>query len=405
MKAALWQALRWGVIGGAITAAVYALILARASQLFERDTPVSVAAAVRIQPHNALYLDRLASWQPDNRPSLLARSVAEDPFNYNAWIRLGLLAEMQDGDNTAAEKYYLKAAEVNHMFLPKWTLANFYFRQQQPQAFFRWTKETLAITPYASDPVFAQMWQMTQDEATLNAAIPDRPRILLQYAWYLSNSRQYTGIPRAVERLVQAVGSDDPRKWGRDDLLAVIEDHLLAAGQLKAAINVWSTLKNAGWLHETVPNDQRPLTNGDFAERFYGHGFDWVSVENPGTRVDQNSDTAELRISLYGDEAEKITLLQQYVAAAPNTRYSMTWEAQAGELNDPSGLAWHLRDTRAEPAGEVVSGDLLAPAAKWDFVSPPGAEGYLLTLEYRRPPGITRARGSVGLKSVTMNQK
>jgi hypothetical protein len=249
------------------------------------------------------------------------------------------------------------------------------------------------------------MWEVTQDEDVLQAAIPARPRVLLQYIWYLSNNAQFDSIPQTVQRLVHAVGKDDPGKWGRDDLLAVTQDHMLAAGHLKSSINVWSTLRAAGWLNETIPNDQHPLTNGDFAERFYRHGLDWVSNDNPGTRVEQYPETPEVHISLYGDEAERITLMQQYVAAAPNTHYTLTWHAHAEDLNDPSGLAWHLHAIQGDTVPEIVSGDLLGPDFTWDFVSPPGAKAYLLTLEYTRPIGSTRARGGVALKSVTMNQK
>jgi tetratricopeptide (TPR) repeat protein len=404
MKYALLQALRFVVIAGAIMAAVYALVLARASRLFQEDTAVSVAAAVRVQPHNALYLDRLASWQPDERESLLKRSLAENPFNYEAWIRLGLMAEMQAGDDSTAEQDYLKAAEVDHMFLPRWTLTNFYFRQNRPAPFFHWTKKTLEVTPYASDAVFAQMWQMTQDEDKLEAAIPDRTRILLQYAWYLSNHKQFDSIPTAVERLVKAVGKDDPSKWGLNDLVAASEDHMLAEGYMRPALTVWSTLHAFGWLKHTVPNDQKPLTNGRFEVPFYRHGFDWVSPDNPGTRVEHFPDVPEVRMNLNGDEGEHITLLQQYVDLAPDTRYTMTWKVQSEELNQPSGLAWHVHPVKGGGTAGGASGDLVGSPASWTFVSPI-ANAYLLTLEYIRPLGSTRARGALTLKSVTMNQK
>jgi len=408
MKSALLNALRYAVAGGAVAGCVYALILARASYLFHEDTAVSVAAAVRLQPHNAEYLDRLASWQPDDRKALLERSLAENRFNYNAWIRLGLMAEMQDGDNAAAERYYLQAANVDHMFLPRWTLANFYFRQQRPDDFFHWTRETLAVTPYASDPVFAQMWQMTQDEDTIQAAIPDLPRILLQYAWYLTNSKQYDRIPRAVERLVHLVKKDDAGKWGRDDLLALSEDHMLAAGYLQPALAVWSALKSAGWIEESVPNEQNPVTNGDFRQPFFRHGFDWVINDNPGTRVEQLADISELRINLYGDEAEKMVLLQQYVAVAPGARYRMTWHHQSEELSEPSGFTWHLHAVDGGTA-DIASGDIISakasPNASWDFVAPLHAKAFLLTLEYARALGTTRARGALALKSVAMIKK
>jgi tetratricopeptide (TPR) repeat protein len=405
MNKILLEGVRFAVIAGAVFAAGYLLVLIRAEQLFEQDTAVSVAAAVHLQPHNANYLDRLASWQPEDRQNLLKRSVAEDPFDYDAWIRLGLLAEMQAGDTAAAEKYYRQAAEVNHMFLPRWTLTNFYFRQQRPDDFFYWTRETLATTPYASDPVFAQMWLMSQQDNTLNEVIPNRPRILLQYAWYLANNQHFDSIPPIVERLVHAVGKDDPAKWGRDDLLAFSLDHMLAAGYLQPALQVWSILNEAGWLAEPAPNDKHPLTNGGFAARLYRHGFDWVTVENAGTRLEQVQEPPALRISLYGDEAETLTLLQQYVDVRPGNRYQLTWQAQGDELAVPSGFKWHLHPIHraGEMSGpEVVSGDLLADPAGWTFVAPEG-NAFLLTLEYAREVGTVRARGSLTLKEVAMS--
>jgi hypothetical protein len=404
MKTVVLQVLRYVVVAGAVSAAIYALILARASELFAQDTPVSIAAAVRLQPHNSLYLDRLASWQSYDRKALLKRSIAEDPFDYNAWIRLGLMAEIQDDDSATAAHCYLQAANVNHMFLPRWTLANFYFRQQKPDDFFHWTKQTLAVTPYSSDPVFAQMWQMTQDEDTLQAAIPDLPRILLQYAWYLSNNKQYNSIPRAVERLVRLVNKNDAAKWGRDDLLAASLDRMLAAGYLQPALTVWSTLKNAGWIEQSVPNDQSPLTNGDFHIPFFRHGFDWAITDNPGTRLEQLADVPQLRVSLYGDEAEKITLLQQYVVMAPGAHYTMKWQTQSEELNEPSGFAWHLHAI-GSGAPEIISGDIIATNPTWNFTSPPGGQTFLLTLDYARVLGTTRGRGALSLKSVTIDQK
>jgi tetratricopeptide (TPR) repeat protein len=407
MKRILLEGIRFAVIAGAAVAAVYLLILVHAEQLFERDTAVSVAAAVHLQPHNAVYLDRLASWQSEDRQNLLRRSVQADPFNYDAWIRLGLIAEMQDGDNVSAEKYYRKAAEVNHMFLPKWTLTNFYFRQQRPDDFFHWTRETLAITPYASDPVFAQMWLMSQDENTLNEAIPNRPRVLLQYAWYLAGNKHFESIPHTVDRLVAAVGKDDPGKWGRDDLLAASLDRMLAGGYQAPALRVWSSLKDAGWLEEPQPDAQHPLTNGDFHVRFYRHGFDWVPLENSGTRVEQYPEAPAVRLSLYGDEAEKITLLQQYVAVTPGKRYKLTWQAQGDDLSNPSGLAWRLHPItrlKGSAGAEITSDDLLSGTPSWTFAAPYG-DAFLLALEYTRPLGNTRGRGSVTLKSVAMNQQ
>ncbi len=135
-----------------------------------------------------MYVAKLAEWQPDKKAALLERAVHLDPFDARSWIQLGLTAEMQQHDISAAELYYLRAAHVNHMFLPKWTLTNFYFRQQREPEFFHWAKATLEITPYSPDPVFTQMWLISQNADQIANAIPRQPahpaslrRISLKY--------------------------------------------------------------------------------------------------------------------------------------------------------------------------------------------------------------------------------
>ncbi len=396
------NALRWAVIAGGVTASVYTLVLLRAEVLFDRDTAVSVAAAVHLQPDNPDYLDRLASWQPEDAQSLLHRSVAANPFDSGAWIRLGLLSELKDADNAAAEKFYLRAAEVNHLFTPKWTLTNFYFRRQNPNQFFRWAKEALSISPHESAPVFAQMWLMSQDEGKLNETIPDRPRVLLQYAGYLTDTRRFDRVPHAVERMVRLTSKEDPSQWGRDDLLAASLDKMLAAGALTPALSTWSILASAGWLgEESVPNDRRPITNGDFHERFYGHGFDWVSLENPGTRVEQYPESPAVNISLYGDESEHLSLLQQYAPIAPGQPYLLSWHAESNDLPGPSGLTWRVHPLPDGSGPDQVSEDLLLQTG-WTLLAPPRATVLLISLEYKRPPGSLLARGTIAVKSVNM---
>lgn len=400
------EVLRWAVIAGGFSSAVYLLILVRAEVLFSRDTPVSVAAAVHLQPDNSVYLNRLASWQSQDAQLLLHRSVTANPYDSDAWIRLGLLAEMQNGDSPAAEKYFLQAAQVNHLFTPKWTLTNFYFREQNASQFFQWAKLTLAITPYGSEPVFAQMWLMSQNPERLNETIPDRPRILLQYAWYLTNSKHFESIPQTVERLVRFTSKEDADKWGKNDLLAVSLDKMLAAGAVTPALRVWSTLDAAGWLgEESIPNPQHPITNGDFRERFYRHGFDWVDVENAGTRVEQYPEPPTVHISLYGDQAEQVSLLEQYVPVTPGQHYFLAWHAEPTDMPDGSGLAWRLHPLPDGIAPDQISEDLLSPGASWTVTSPQTAKVMLLSLEYKRPPGRMRARGSVVLQSIAMRPR
>jgi hypothetical protein len=336
--------------------------------------------------------------------ALLHRAVALNPFDFQSLIQIGFVDEFQKRDLASAERYYLKAADVNKMFLTKWTLTNFYFRHEKPAKFFHWATATLAITPYSPDPVFTQMWLMSQDATSIARAIPDRPRTLLAYAWFLSNNHQYVAIPSIVQRLIAAVGKGDPRAWGRDDLLAAIEDRLVSAGYRDSALGVWASMVRAGWLHQTVPSGSHPLTNEHFKTAFFRHGFDWMPAEVDGIRLEQFPSEEVLRIQFSGDEPERATLLQQYVPLNSDRTYDFRWQMESQLTGFPSGLTWHLQPAGTSGGPDLQSGDFAQSGPQgWQFRAPSAAGLYRLSLEYARPFGQSRARGTVIMKSVYFN--
>jgi len=399
-------ALRYAIVAAALIAAYYSAIFARASLLFQQDTAASVPAAVELVPYNASYLARLAAWQPDSKEDLLHRALQLNPFDYTSLIQLGLTAEMQQHDLASAESYYLRAADVNHMFLPKWTLANFYFRHEQPEKFFRWAKATLQISPYQADPVFTQMWLISQDAPRIAAALPDKASVLLQYTMFLTHTGQFAPIPPIVERLVTVAGNRNPSDFGRDDQILPEEDRILAAGHLRPALDVWRIMVHAGWIHLPVPTTASPLSNGDFGGVFLGHGFDWMAATPYGLTIEQSAAERNVEVTLSGDEPEHCVLLQQYVPLEPNRIYRLQWQAEGQALESPSGMAWHIRSVQAGTPVALEGGDVLAASRGiWEFQSPSSADVYLLTLEYFRPLGKLRANGSVTLRSVFMQEK
>ncbi|MBV8570779.1 MAG: hypothetical protein JO319_09205 [Acidobacteriaceae bacterium] len=391
---------RYLLVSAAIAAGLYSLLLARAQYLFQEDTLLSVSAAVRLVPYNSAYVARLGSWKPKERVALLERAVALNPFDSQSWIQLGLYSELQAHDLIAAERYYRKAAEVNHMYLPKWTLTNFYFRHGREPEFFRWAEATLAITPYSPDPVFTQMWLMTSDPARIASAVPNRPETLLRYAWFLVNNGHEGCIAPIVQRLIAQVGGGNPRTWGRDDLIATIEDRLLADGQAEPAMQIWSSMHRGGWVSQPVPTATHPLSNGDFSVPFYPHGFDWAPLDPPGIAISHYTDQSSVRFEFSGDEAEHSVLMQEYIPVAKDGSYLLTWHAVSEDISSPSGLVWHLHQIGAEK--DLQSGDLLDAQSSWRFHVAPAVSLGRLALDYSRPMGSVRARGSIVLTSVAI---
>jgi len=65
---------------------------------------------------------------------LLTTSLRLNRYDAQADIGLGLQFEA-DGDFGRAEKKLLEAYEVDHTYLPRWSLANYYFRRDNIPAF------------------------------------------------------------------------------------------------------------------------------------------------------------------------------------------------------------------------------------------------------------------------------
>ncbi len=353
-------------------------------------------------PYNSAYLARLAAWRSEQRVALLEKAVALNPFDFESLIQLGFDQEFRKHNLQQAEHFYLRAAVVNQMFLPKWTLTNFYFRHERVSEFFRWASAALAITPYSPEPIFVQMWLLSQDADRIASAIPDRPRVLLPYAWFLSNSQKQEPIASIVRRLVEAVGKHDPHNWGRDDLLAMILDRLLAAGDRNTALSVWNSLAKGNWIEPTVPTVTRPVTNGSFQNPLYQHGFDWRELAVSGIRADQIPSARLLRFYFSGNEPEECSLLEQYIPVEPGHTYDLRWRVDSGLAENPSGLRWHLTPVSKTPSVELVSGDLVTAAnTGWQFRAPSDATVALLSLEYARPMGQLRARGTFTLRNIS----
>lgn len=406
MSSVFTSILRYFFVAAAIVAAYYSALFARASFLFQQDTATSAPAAAELVPYNASYIARLASWEPERKIALLHRAVQLNPFDVNSWIQLGITAEMEQHNLPAAEHYYWRAWHADHMFLPRWTLTNFYFRQQRSAEFFRWAKATLQITPYPADPVFAQMWLMSQNPDQIATYVPERAGILLQYASFLANTHQYRAVAPIVQRLVLAAGTRNPADYGRDDQIGPTEDRLLAAGDLQSALDIWKSMHAARWIDLPRPTPAHPLNNGNFRIPFFRHGFDWAPMLSTGVAVDQFPSGNSVRITFAGIQPEHCALLQQYVPLASNRPYRLRWQVEQQEIELPSGLAWHLYPIPDGKQTQLVAVDLLSASQRsWDFTSLSDANLYLLRLEYTRPLGSIRSTGNVTLRDVSLQER
>jgi hypothetical protein len=352
----------------------FSIVLARADFYFRMG---QVERAIEIAPRNTEYLTQRAlqvDYDGGDSRSLGQKIAALNPYSSAPRIRLGLAAELS-GDSKGAEQWLLDAARVDHQFEPRWTLANFYFRGNKSEEFWKWMQAAIEVSYGDRTPAYDLCWRVSNDAPEIQRrAIPDRHQVLGSYLVYLSQTKRLEGVPEAARRLAAYHDAADlPLLFGACD-------QLLLAGDA-AALDVWLS---AG---QTAPSG---IFNGDFDTPPLNHGFDWKPIESPGvTHVSSN------RISLGGQEGEACSLLQQTLMLAAGKRYRLQWEARTSGIKSPSGLEWRVAGQRAT----------LLPSEDWTpaEVAFNAKERFeLLELAYRRPVGEARAEGNIELRHIRL---
>ncbi len=340
-------------------------------------------------------------------------SLESNPFQAEAWIQLGLQTELKEHDPVRAERCYLEAARVNHMYLPQWTLANFYFRQQDKQKFFESAKRALELTPYDSRPILSEALAIASQPGEVLAILPNREKIRFEYLNFLLANDQSNQIASAALGAAaypfnaRAENPGIENSWR--DLLGSTEDRLIATGQTEAAQRVWNSLHRTGWVRIFAPTGSNPLTNGSFREPFFGHGFDWAVQPVHGVNADQYEELAKLSFAFDGTQPESCRLLQQFVPLNGGDSYRFEWQAESADLRESFGLKWRIfavmPESQLRSIAPLTSPDLMSAGqsiGSWKFTVPPTWHTALVTLEYERPLGQVRAEGSVSIREVSM---
>lgn len=378
---------------------------AYAEQLYSSGEIARLRRAAALSPGRALYrlalADLLDRTGGDPRPAL--REAARlSPSDDSIRIRLGLAEELA-GRPDEAEAHLLQAASVSRKYLPRWTLANFYYRRGRPEAVWRWAREALAISYGDRSALFELCWNLRPEpEFLLEHVIPPRRDVVADYAGFLVARGQFRAAAAIYERLASEAQPGDLERF------LDATDRLLGSGEYEGARSVWNALCRRR-LIPYPPLDEHSgpvVTNANFSLWTLGQGFDWRVPQTPGVVVARDPGRG-WRIGLSGDQPERCEILSQPLLLEPGRRYELGFRARAslaGRWRDAlSGLRWRVvaGDGRVLVESVWPPGEEIAAQAR-EFRVPPGGGACELKLVHERIAGSVRAQGAVELVSVTI---
>jgi tetratricopeptide (TPR) repeat protein len=393
LQRSLTNALRIAIAAACCAGIWSSLALARADYLFRQDTEQSIRSAIRLVPDGWQYYMRLAQFDRAHAQQLLATSLQLNPYDAQANIELGLQYE-SDGDFVRAEKQLLQAYEVDHTYLPRWSLANYYFRRDNMPAFWQWARSAAAMPADDIGSLFELCWRASPDPNRISAAIlNEKPEMIRQYIDFLLTKNQPSEVARIAPYLVRA----GDQQTDRPVLFAAI-NRLVAANDKDAAIALWQLLAQKQWVaaDPSVPN------NAQFQRQPLPVSFDWSLPEYEGLHSWPGASGLETEFT--GSEPENCTIAEQTITLAPG-RYTMEYSYSTTEIPPDTGIRWQLIDAQSNKV-LAESTDLSSDAVKssgLSFSVPPGASLLRLRLTYRRTLGTTRIAGTLDLKSIQIH--
>jgi hypothetical protein len=304
---------------------------------------------------------------------------------------LALLAE-SDGDYQVAESHLLEAARVDNTFLPRWSLANFYFRRQDEGNFWNWARKANQMSSGDTSALYGLCWRMTDDaDLILDRVIPDDPDHLVRYLLFLMKDNRLEAGLEVARRLTSAGGAN------YKGILVGYCEQLLISRDAQRALATWNMLAEQGLIpHPPLkPEQGRSLTDPGFRHTPLGRGFAWRLLEADGQSIRHTP--GALRLSFSGEQADHLELVLQYVPLAPASTYRVRARWADGSPTVDSGLRWQVVDAQT---GVVLALEHDPPI----FRTGPETSLGRLTLRYDRPSGVTALRCDLTLEEVVLER-
>jgi tetratricopeptide (TPR) repeat protein len=374
----------------------------------QRNGMQGLESAIRLEPADSVLLVRAALYRSENGDAspdadrLLRHASEEDPLNADVLMALGLGEEFQ-GRLAGSERYLVHAAAIDHTFKPAWTLANFYFRNNQPDKSWPMIQRIMNLDPLAVDPspVFDLCWYETGDSKRIQALVPAHAGIRLGYLLYLMNTKRIDAVMDFWPRVLEVADPANPSFAGV--MIAVVES-LERSNRVPDAVRAWNQLVERGIVDSgrLDPAAGVSVADPDFSFPLFERGFGWALAPAPG--VTSAKEFSSLRLEFDGNEPESSLLLTTAAPLLPGRAYRLVWKTDASRLSAPRdpGFAWRIVQ---QPGNVVTECQPLLKAGDEGacrFTSLPGAGNAQLNLMYTRALGTTRVEGMLRITNVKL---
>jgi len=381
-----------------------------ASRLAERPQLSSLQHAVKLQPGNADYRDRVGRYfflverSPAAAIEAYQAAVALNPHAARYWFDLA--AAYQALGDSGEQGNALERAIVVDPKHPDaaWEAANLYLVQGETEKALREFGIVLQSNPSLSTAALELCRHVADVSTILKDIMPDAPQPYYALLDILMKNNEREDAAKVWAQLVSL-----HQPIAKVDIFEYIR-FLLAEKDVDQARTVWGQATTLNGQSAYQPSAENLIVNGDFSLDVLNGGFDWTYQKSPEVSLaldptESHTGHRSLRI-IFDARAIEDAGIRQLVPVEPKTAYEFSAHFKATDIQGAGGPRFVLQDVYSNKM--YFASDDLKDADFWSPVSgtfTTDENTKLLVLRIQRaPPGIP-IKGKLWIDGVRLQEK
>lgn len=380
-----------------------------ASHYADKRDVASLERAMRLEPGNALYADRLGRFLSFARQDIEAslnpylNAVRLNPYEAQYW--LDLASTYQFTGNTQEQGRALEAAVRADPHTPAiaWQAGNFFLLQGETVQALREFRVVIENDAQQADTAVSLCWRTTRDvSALMRDALPPEANAYLRLLRLLVNDNRPDDAKDVWSHVAELRQPIDMRTALR------YADYSLAQGDIDQAIKVWKDLLQRDQLERYSIADDL-IVNGGFEEPVLNGGFDWRYARYAGVTV--SIDTTTVHSGMRSLKLDINSNLQvpgvlQLVSVQPETEYEFSGYMKGEGLDGANGPRFAVGDPENKTT-YVMSDDMLGSIAWRHFAGKfkTNSNTRIVTVGVVQDPPNTHLSGQVWVDDISLQKR
>ncbi len=373
-----------------------------------RGDLVSLQRAVRLQPGNADYFDRLGvsytlpSFFPAQALAAFQKAVQLDPHRSRFWLDLADAYQEVNDENRQA--FALDRAIAVDPRAPEvaWLEANLYAARQDSPIALKQIRTVLESTPYLAPAALTLMWRINPDiDSNLQQVIPADSKAYYELLGLLMSKGETAAAQKTWDAMVHL-----QKPIERQAVFDYVR-YLILQSDVDQAAAVWRQAGSLSGLSAYQPKPQNLIVNGDFSLDVLNGGFDWLySKSNDISLALDPTEVFDGRRSLkikFDSRAIEDAGIRQLVPVQPNTTYEFSSYFKATDMEGAGGPRIVVQD--AYDQSLYFAGEEIKDTDDWKQISgtvTTGPNSKLLVVHIQRVPPGRPIRGKLWIDNLSL---